>query len=134
MSINLVNISLQGDIVVPLYPRSETYEMNPYDLETIIPDLDRKQIENFISWAEKSDYVSRFHPFEFEYDFDIQKHDPKYMERLKVPEKFKPVFQAAIKLALSKENDSCLTLRFYFPQSFLNKYEVYKEKEKENEE
>lgn len=120
-----LNVIMNGDDIVELHPRPLTYEIREETIEKNIPNINSDIISQFIDWAEDSEFVTRYHPFEFEYDFDIQHTDSKYIERLGVPNEFKVFFEAAIKHAKIKENnDKCLTLRFVITKSFLEKHKV----------
>jgi len=121
-----IEICVSGDTVVSLYPRN-CFEVHEKDLIKNIPDINGDIISSFIEWAENSDFVVRYHPFEYEYEFSIEPQDSKYMERLEIPEKFRVFFTAAIKHAkklFEEEGRTSYSLGFFFTKDFLTKYQV----------
>ena len=122
----LTPVVLEKDTVIPLYQRTNTYEIRESDLKKLI-DINKKILEEFLDWAESSDHVTRYNPSEYEYDFDIQPQDKKYIERIKVPKPFVDIFRAALKIAQKnmKKDKECITLRIWFTPDFLHEYKVY---------
>jgi len=121
-----VEICVSGDTVVALYPRN-CYEIQEKDLIDKIPDLNSEIIQEFINWAENNDYINRYHPFEYEYEFSIEPQDSKYIERIGVPNNFRVFFEAAIKHAkkiFEEEGRSSYSLGFFFTKEFLDNYNV----------
>lgn len=101
---NRTMIELEEDTAVGFLQHGEKYwEYLPHFFTLDFPELTEGDYDDFVGWADQK--ATFTHRSEYEYIFPIAYWDNTFLKNIEVPDKFRPIFRALVKIGKTMNKD-----------------------------